>query len=397
LFDLTDQEQQTYEIHTNSMPEAKSKTRGSWQDWIETAVSRILSWLAVTIWRVGGDWRGIRPPLTRSIAHIAIIATACAVLVLSGLRWPVLAARSLPSASDIFAQQADPEDTQAVLNQILAVNGEVLQTASLVGPVTRQATPHTIIPDRPRLEIITYTVRAGDTVETIAARFGLEPTTIMWSNSAVEDAPDLLRIDQQLVILPVNGVYHTVAEGDTLEIIADKYEAEVDDIINCEHNPLAPPRYSLSEGMRLIVPGGEKPFVARVVTSYTGPVPEGARGTGLFQWPVLGYITQGYWYGHRAIDIAAPTGTALRAADGGFVSFAGWTDVGYGYLIVIDHANGFATYYAHLNNIYVTAGQAVERGQVIGATGSTGWSTGPHLHLEIRYNTILQNPRAYLP
>ena len=394
---MTDQQQQIIDIQMNPASEEDVKSRPVWQDWIETAVSRFLSWLAVTIWRVGGDWRGIRPPLTRTIAHIAIIATACAVLILSGLRWPVLAARSLPSASDIFAQQVDLEDTQAALAQILAENGEVLQTASLWGPVTRQATPHTIIPDRPRLEIITYTVRAGDTVETIAARFGLEPTTIMWSNSAVEDAPDLLRIDQQLTILPINGVYHTVVEGDTLQIIADKYDAEVDAILNCEHNPLEPPDYAISEGMQLIVPGGEKPFVARVVTSYTGPIPEGARGTGLFQWPVLGYITQGYWYGHRAIDIGAPTGTALRAADGGFVSFAGWTDVGYGYLILIDHANGFATYYAHLSNFYVTAGQAVERGQVIGATGSTGWSTGPHLHLEIRYNSVLQNPRAYLP
>ena len=149
--------------------------------------------------------------------------------------------------------------------------------------------------------------------------------------------------------------------------------------------------------MQLIVPGGEKPYVPRVVTSYSGAIPTGARGTGLFQWPVLGYITQGYWYGHRAIDIAAPTGTAVQAADGGFVSFAGWTDIGYGYLIVIDHANGFASYYAHLSNFYVTAGQAVERGQVVGAVGNTGWSTGPHLHFEIRYEHVLQNPRAYLP
>jgi murein DD-endopeptidase MepM/ murein hydrolase activator NlpD len=87
----------------------------------------------------------------------------------------------------------------------------------------------------------------------------------------------------------------------------------------------------------------------------------------------------------------------VRAADGGFVSFAGWTDVGYGYLVVIDHANGFSTYYAHLSNFYVAAGQPVERGQVIAAVGSTGWSTGPHLHFEIRHNLIQQNPRAYLP
>jgi murein DD-endopeptidase MepM/ murein hydrolase activator NlpD len=111
----------------------------------------------------------------------------------------------------------------------------------------------------------------------------------------------------------------------------------------------------------------------------------------------MGRITQGFWHGHRAIDIGAPTGSAVQAADGGFVSFAGWTDVGYGYLIVIDHANGFATYYAHLSNIYVGVGQAVERGQVIGAVGNTGRSTGPHLHFEIRYYSEQLNPRAHLP
>jgi murein DD-endopeptidase MepM/ murein hydrolase activator NlpD len=112
---------------------------------------------------------------------------------------------------------------------------------------------------------------------------------------------------------------------------------------------------------------------------------------------VLGYISQGYWYAHRAIDVAAPTGTAVRAADSGYVSFAGWTDIGYGYLIVIDHGNGFSTYYAHLSNFYVAPGQAVERGQVIAAVGNTGWSTGPHTHFEIRYGGVPQNPRAYLP
>jgi murein DD-endopeptidase MepM/ murein hydrolase activator NlpD len=85
------------------------------------------------------------------------------------------------------------------------------------------------------------------------------------------------------------------------------------------------------------------------------------------------------------------------ATDGGFISFAGWTDLGYGYLLVVDHANGFATYYAHLSRIYVAKGQAVDRGQVIGAVGSTGNSTGPHLHFEVRRYGVQQNPRAYLP
>jgi murein DD-endopeptidase MepM/ murein hydrolase activator NlpD len=263
--------------------------------------------------------------------------------------------------------------------------------------VSRLAQPQTLIPKRPRLGIITYAVQAGDTVQSIAVAFNLDPTTIMWSNPAVEDAPDLLRIGQEVVILPVNGAYHTVGEDETLDAIAETYEVTVGDITGCEYNHLEGRNPELKPGQHLIIPGGEKPYVPKAVTAYEGPVPEGAQGSGQFQWPVLGTITQGYWYGHRAIDVGAPTGSALLAADGGYVSFAGWTDVGYGYLVVLDHANGFSTYYAHMSNMYVFEGQQVERGQVIGAVGSTGWSTGPHLHFEVRFQGVQQNPRAYLP
>jgi murein DD-endopeptidase MepM/ murein hydrolase activator NlpD len=97
------------------------------------------------------------------------------------------------------------------------------------------------------------------------------------------------------------------------------------------------------------------------------------------------------------VDIANAIGAAIVASDSGYVSFAGWTDIGYGYLIVVDHANGYQTYYAHLNDIYVIEGQAVDAGQVIGAMGSTGNSTGPHLHFEVRYGGYPTNPLVYLP
>ncbi len=376
--------------------EANRGYRKALGEWLEATLPRFFAWLAVTVWRLGGDWRGVRPLLTRTSAHAAVFVTACIAVALSSVHWSAFAARPLSSPPSILAQQTTPQATPAALTEVLANNGQLLQQ-SVWGPITRQVEPHTTVPQRPRLEVITYTVQLGDTVQAIAARFGLDPTTIMWSNPAIEDAPDLLRIGQEVVILPIDGVYHTVREGDTLESIAEKYKVTVEAITSCEYNHLEPPDYPIEPGMKLIVPGGEKPWVPRVVTSYTGPIPEGARGTGLFQWPVLGTITQGYWYGHRALDLGVPVGTAVRAADGGFVSFAGWTDIGYGYLVVVDHANGFATYYAHLSNFYVTAGQAVERGQVIAASGNTGWSTGPHLHFEIRYNGVPQNPRAYLP
>lgn len=327
---------------------------------------------------------------------MALMIAACLVLILGAIRLPTLAPSARLSAVDIFAQRNPTQDVGAALAEVMARNGRGLKPNPWA-PISLRADPHTVIPKRPRLGIITYTVQLGDTVHRIAAQFDLEPTTIMWANPPVEDAPDLLRIGQELIILPVDGVYHTVKEGESLESIAKKYKVEVEAITSCPYNGLHSPDFAIEPGMKLIVAGGEKPWVPKVVTSYTGPIPEGARGTGLFHWPVLGSITQGYWYGHRAIDIGVPVGTAVHAADSGFISFAGWTDIGYGYLIVIDHANGFATYYAHLSNFYVMTGQKVKRGQVIGATGNTGWSTGPHLHFEIRYMGVPQNPRAYLP
>jgi murein DD-endopeptidase MepM/ murein hydrolase activator NlpD len=113
-------------------------------------------------------------------------------------------------------------------------------------------------------------------------------------------------------------------------------------------------------------------------------------------WPVSGTITQGYWWGHQAIDIGAPYGSAVLAADEGQVHFAGWTNNGYGYLVILDHGWGYTTHYAHLSQIHVSQGQMVSRGQQIGAVGSTGNSTGPHLHLEIRYNDVKLDPLVYL-
>ncbi len=366
--------------------------------WAEEGVIRACAWLAVTFYRLTGDWRGRRPLLTRTSAHLAVFAVALIALGLSKVEWPAQTA-PISSAPVLSASAGEAGQQAGEAERGRRQNGGVFfRIGNGAGDaIARLAQPRTIIPERPRLDIVTYTVQAGDTVQAIAEAFRLQPTTIMWANSAIEDAPDLLRIGQEVIILPIDGVYHTVAEGDTLASIAEKYKVTTDVITACEYNRLTAPDYAIEVGMRLIVPGGEKPYVPKVVTSYTGPVPEGARGTGAFQWPVLGRITQGYWYGHRAIDIGASVGSAVLAADGGFVSFAGWTDVGYGYLIVVDHANGFATYYAHLSSLYVYEGQAVARGQVLGASGNTGWSTGPHLHFELRYHGTPQNPRAYLP
>jgi murein DD-endopeptidase MepM/ murein hydrolase activator NlpD len=371
-------------------------TRGTYtRPWLEDVLLRAFAWLATSTFRLTGDWRGWLPFFARTSAHLAVVAVSIVVVGLSNIEWPAQAASRLSVPA--LPVSAEGGAKEATVGEVLTTYDMGSSAYADVGPVSRLAQPHTIIPERPRLGVVTYTVQAGDTVQSIAEHFGLQPTTISWANPAIEDAPDLLQIGQEVVILPVDGALHKVSEDDTLASIAEEYKVEPEAIATCKYNRLELPDPLIVEGQRLIIPGGEKPYVPKVVTTYAGTVPEGARGTGRFQWPVLGRITQGYWYGHRAIDLGAATGSAVVATDGGFVSFAGWTDVGYGYLIVIDHANGFATYYAHLSNMYVFEGQAVERGQVIGAVGSTGWSTGPHLHFEVRYHGVQQNPRAYLP
>ncbi len=263
---------------------------------------------------------------------------------------------------------------------------------------------HTTIPERLRRDVVTYVVEKGDTVGAIAVQFGLEQETIMWANGNLEQNPDLLRPGQELVILPIDGVYHTVVKGDTLEKIATKYKADVKHIIECPYNGLDPENPVIAPGDKIIVPGGIKPYIPRYVSAYKGPIPENAeRGSGIFAWPASGRLTDrfgfrtfsGRWHG--ALDISSYTGAPVYAADSGFVIFAGWTDSGYGNLIVIDHRNGYETRYAHLHAFYVSAGQSVAKGVQIGAIGSTGNSTGAHLHFEIRHKGVRKNPELYLP
>jgi murein DD-endopeptidase MepM/ murein hydrolase activator NlpD len=379
--------------------------------------ARAVAWTATRAWQVTADWRAVRPIISRASAHLAILVLAIGAILFSGLRLPprdplanvtrmdaaasgpaATAAHTLTESVSIVSNTVPNAAVQSGVGGNGALQlGRAVQWGGDDTTIVRIAQPHTEIPDRPRLDVVTHIVQPGDTVQSIAELYGLQPTTLLWSNPKLEELPDLLRIGQEVVILPLDGAYHTVAEDDTLESIAEKYKVEAEAITSLLLNDLRPPLFQIQDGAKLIVPGGTKPYVPRRVTSYSGPVSGSVRGTGAFVWPVSGKITQGYWWGHRAIDVGAPTGSAVLATDGGYVSFVGWTDIGYGYLIILDHANGYSSYYGHLSQMYVMLGQEVAHGQVIGAVGSTGNSTGPHLHLEIRYNGVEQNPLVYLP
>lgn len=246
---------------------------------------------------------------------------------------------------------------------------------------------------------LTYVVEPGDTLAALAERFGLEARTIVWANDALAASPTL-RVGQELVILPVDGIYHTVAPGETVERVAAKYGVDAARIRAFPGNGLAEGE-ALEVGQGLVLPGalpgyraggGGLPFLP------TPELPEGAAGgTGSMVWPLTGMLSQGYWEGHPAIDIAAPAGTPILAVDAGVVGFVQYGHPQYGTLVVLNHGEGLQTLYAHLESACVEVGMPIAQGQVIGACGRTGNSTGTHLHLEVYRNGARQNPLSYLP
>lgn len=262
--------------------------------------------------------------------------------------------------------------------------------------------PHTNISEKPRSEIIDYKIESGDTLSGVAQKFGISTDTIRWANDLTGDA---IKPGQNLKVLPVSGVSYIVKAGDTLESVAKKFSAEQQPILDFPFNDI-PDDLSLRAGQLLIVPDGIPPEVKappkpKVQPQYLAQGPASpafaAPGGGQFIWPAGGSITQYFSWYHPGVDIANRDAPGIAASDGGTVVLAGWPDnQGYGNRVVIDHGNGYTSLYAHLSNIYVSSGQTVSRGQLLGQMGSTGRSTGIHLHLEIHYKGVALNPLAIL-
>lgn len=284
--------------------------------------------------------------------------------------------------------------------------------------VRRYSNLDTVIPPRERVEVITYTVKQGDTLFAIADSFGVKPETVLWGNfDVLEDNPHLLSPDQVLNILPIDGTYYQWNEGDTVDGVASFFKTDPQEILNFPGNPVdltdQDGSYGLQAGTWVVVPDGSRPIkdwgppaISRsnpaVARSYgpghCGEIYSGAFGTGAFVWPTTDRSISGYHYSaiHPAIDIGGAIGYPVYASDSGVVVYAGWSNYGYGNLIVVDHGNGWQTVYAHLDTIGVTCGQSVFQGGFIGGLGTTGNSSGPHLHFEIIYNGAKPNPMDYL-
>ncbi len=331
----------------------------------------------------------------RFIVHLIIFALIVSITALGSWR---LSQQQLKPAHYGNPQLAQKVETAPDTGNPLTLSGALKNRNT--GLLLPAAVPHTIIPDRTVIveEVKTYIVQPGDTIYGIADQFALSPETIQWTNPALEDNPDLLSVGQELTILPVDGVYHQVGSDDTIEGIASTFKADPETIINYHLNELDPENPAIQVGQWLIIPGGSKPYKPKYVSVAHANAPQSAQGgTGTFQWPANGTITQEFWSGHRALDIGAWTGAPIYAADSGYVTAAQWSDSGYGRMIIIDHSNGFKTLYAHLSVLYVSVGDEVTQGQQIGEMGSTGNSTGPHLHFEVILNGVQRNPWGFLP
>ena len=257
----------------------------------------------------------------------------------------------------------------------------------------------TQLSDKPRSEIITYTVQKGDTLSGIAGKFGVSEDTLKWQNSLRGDS---ITVGDTLEVLPVTGVAHKVTSGDTIYSIAKKYNSNPQAIVDFPFNDFADPQtFSLVVGQTVIVPEGVQPqaqptYIARRTFIPTGPVVVSGAG---FTWPVRGTMNQYYSWYHKAIDIGSPVGTPVVAAQSGTVSYAiagGW-NYGYGTHVIISGDNGYQTLYAHMSGLNVSAGQNVVAGStVVGWVGLTGRTTGAHLHFEVRSGGGLLNPLGFL-
>lgn len=319
-----------------------------------------------------------------------------------------------PESTEVLSVEGDGESLDPALLPTFErdIRGQGLQ---------RAVDLHTIFPDRPRLQVISYLVQRGDTLFGIADNFGIKPESVLWGNwEAMDGDPHTIQPGQELNIPPIDGVLHEWKEGDNLFSVADFFRTDAEEILDWPGNNIS---YGTSfeepgiePGTLVMVPEGKRdppswqmvsitrsnPAAASILgPGYCGSLYSGPIGDGFFGWPTPSQWVSGYTYVaglHEAVDIGGGIGVSIYAADDGVVVYSGWNNYGYGYVIVIDHGNGWQTLYAHLNTINFGCGQAVFQGNTIGTMGVTGNSSGPHLHFEMRSDIWGRvNPISYLP
>ena len=336
---------------------------------------------------------------------IGLLAAALTVAAIFGIQRIIRSKSSVPGAQtnleSTSTSQAENLNTDVDLPDFPTPESVFLKG------IPRLTSLDTTIPNRPTVDVTTYEVQPGDNLFLIADKYGLRPETVLWGNYEVlRDNPQFLSPGQELNILPTDGVYYQWLAGDNISSIASFFKVEPEAILEYPGNRLLPDMTDpttpeIAAGTWLIIPGGKRilkdwgpPPITRANPAaaayygegYCGNIYEGAVGIGSFIWPTVATTLSGYDYSppiHNGIDIAGAEGNAIFATDSGVVVFAGWSQYGFGNLIVLDHGNGWQSAYAHLSAVGVVCGQSVGQGTVIGALGTTGNSTGPHLHFEL--------------
>lgn len=327
-------------------------------------------------------------------------------------------ARPLPTdAPQLTTNNVDVPPAPDVLGALML---ESPNTSPIDNVIYRQQTAFTIAPARPRSGPVEYRIQVGDTIEKIAQRYNITQDSIIWNNDV--GYVNRLAVGTTLRIPPVNGILYTTQEGETIKQMADKFKVSPYAIIDSEYNKLqaaTPDTYIPPRELEVMIPGG----VTKTIAIYWKPTiqtrPSGSGrsagqvsfgggagscgfvsnggGDGSLGRPLDGYtVIRGYSAVHSGIDLAKSSGSPVLAAGSGTVIFAGWSEWGYGNAIVIAHTPDLWTLYGHLSRINVSCGQFVNRAAVIGAVGSTGNSTGPHLHFETRIGGDPVNPVSIL-
>ncbi|KND50089.1 MAG: Peptidase, M23/M37 family [Parcubacteria bacterium C7867-008] len=292
------------------------------------------------------------------------------------------------------AVNTDPNPTKGGVELALSNDSALMASSGPEGTLPDASGSSATAAD-PKGSISVYVVKEGDSLSKIAQSFGVSTNTILWANNLT--IKSTIRPGMSLVILPTSGIKHTVAKGETLASIAKKFNADTQEIAT--FNGLGTDA-SLQADSQIIIPGGEISAVAtkapaktttKTTTTKTTTTAKAttsvSAGSGYFTNPVPGaLLTQGV-HGNNGVDLGAPSGTPIYAAAGGTVIIskadAAWNG-GYGSYVVISHANGSQTLYAHMSKDVSSVGEKVSAGELIGYVGATGEATGNHLHFEVR-------------
>lgn len=348
----------------------------------------------------------ITPRVKGKVDRFTIISWVLTLMIVAGLVGSTIFYKNTRAASYTPAMQPTLEAAAAQPQVGVPVAGP---DGGGVSSIHRGLQLKTIIPERPRYDSVIYRVSRGDAMLKIAGEFKIKYESILYVNKQMDDNPHSLKPGMELIIPPVDGLYYEWKDGDTFETVAEKFDANADDIITFPGNKVDLTDPKIEPGTLVMIPGGSRELRNWAADLQTAP--RGANtGTGGgnagnncgggpvasgFGWPADDHSLSGIPYGpgHLGIDISAPEGSNVYAAGSGVVTQAqGGYNYGYGNVIQIDHGNGYVTVYAHLSQINVGVCQAVGQGTLIGLSGNTGNSFGAHLHFEIRIGGTNVNP-----